>query len=48
MAQYLEEGERSHGIDSVQNGLLLHAGLHPMWDAWMISINPVTLTIENI
>jgi len=46
MIQYLEEEEQPYGIDSVQNGLLLHASFHRLWDAWAISINPVSLLMQ--
>ena len=42
MVQYLEAGEQPLSIDSVQNGLILNAGLHVLWDKWAVSINPVS------
>ena len=39
--------EGPNRIDSVQNGLLLYADLHIFWDAWLLSINPVSL-LESI
>src|SRR5438552_6480757 len=41
MIQYLTEDEQGYDIDSVQNGILLSASLHRMWDCWALSINPV-------
>ena len=41
MIQHLTPAERPYDIDSVQNGILLQAGLHRMWDSWALSINPV-------
>jgi len=38
---YVNEGPSR--IDSAQNGILLAAGLHILWDAWVLSICPVTL-----
>jgi len=41
MVQQLTPAEQPYDIDSVQNGILLQAGLHRMWDSWAFSINPV-------
>jgi len=35
-------------IDGVQNGLLLAAQLHLLWDSWMLSINPVKIPKINV
>ena len=38
MQQYLMDTEKSHGIDSVQNGILLNVSLHYQWDNWGLSM----------
>ena len=43
LSQFLKPEEHRHGIDSIQNGILLHASLRKFWDSWWMSINPVPL-----
>jgi HNH endonuclease len=46
MWRYLTDTHNYQGpmrMDSVQNGLLLSSALHAYWDAWCMSINPVSI-----